>query len=454
MKLASVLCALLTAPLTFLRAHFSNPAKTIFIFLDWDGCTNSMYDASHMTVLKGTLTQLNLLYKECSYDNDNFRYDFSTIHPEPITLPCQGTSYLGGLPYDFNSQCCGGSPSDIDMLFSSVQKQVDISKHNYVHFLNLPYIESNRPPGYACRSSGKAVGGLLQSGQGVLMIPNIQLSVPKGGGDDPTFIYRAALFDSLFHETGHMMSLNHAYSRAHEYGDWSSPMGVGNGMLCHIAPHSFALGWSTPVVTLQVTPNDRWTDFQIPILTKSSVNQVLIKLPNSNHVLYVSVRSKTGNPNVDQQLTKKVRGVESTYTDFEQKVVVHSWERVRNYENRGTYISVDNKLTLVIATVSRGDTFDFAQKAQWWDASVGFDPQGTYAFTYPTPEKIAIKHTSFTPGVGSTVSICFYTTSASACSEGFANPVVSHPTLNVARGKNADGGSAGIQYYTSFVSSW
>jgi len=39
---------------------------------------------SHMNVLKGTLTQLNLLYKECSYDNDNFRYDFSTIHPETL----------------------------------------------------------------------------------------------------------------------------------------------------------------------------------------------------------------------------------------------------------------------------------------------------------------------------------------------------------------------------------
>jgi hypothetical protein len=56
--------------------------------------------------------------------------------------------------------------------------------------------------------------------------------------------------DTVIHELGHTMGLQHAASPAYEYGDGSTTMGSGAGVRCHNAPHTWQLGWSSPIASL------------------------------------------------------------------------------------------------------------------------------------------------------------------------------------------------------------
>ena len=106
--------------------------------------------------------------------------------------------------------------------------------------------------------------------------------------------------DTMFHELGHTLGLQHASTPVAEYGDNSSPMGAYPGVRCLGAAHNWQLGWSDPLYVVDpslLTPGQPLL-FTLPPLSTISTNFIRILPnfigPNGSIPFFVSFRQPVG----------------------------------------------------------------------------------------------------------------------------------------------------------------
>jgi hypothetical protein len=357
-------------------------SNSVFMFADWVGCPSAGigFVPSMVNDTVRAIEGVNAMYAACSYGaHPEFLMDPSKILVRPFSIPCYGIWGKFGskaLTYDYSVNGCGGLDAT-SLVEAAFVPDGDV---RFIYYMNVPY----NPKDYSrCFWAGGS-------------------AVISSGGVGKAYIGTLKIGDasSLIHENGHMFTLMHPVATA-ALNDGSSPMGHGGPTTCYNAPESSVLGWSTALASLNVTADDRWREFALPIFSASPQNHVVVDLQQGNgHRLFLSVRSKEGNANADQTLEPL----------YEKTISVHSYARASGFKFNANLKS-DPALTYVIATIPAGGTFDFRDASSWMQ-----DPSTAPShFSLPRPANIGIKHTHYSPGTGSTVAICFYTDSIAGC---------------------------------------
>lgn len=74
--------------------------------------------------------------------------------------------------------------------------------------------------------------------------------------------------DTIFHELGHNLGLQHSTTPGNEYGDCSCAMGGCSGIRCYSAPQNWRLGWGLTVngndLKTAAVPLAAWRVFDLP----------------------------------------------------------------------------------------------------------------------------------------------------------------------------------------------
>lgn len=84
---------------------------------------------------------------------------------------------------------------------------------------------------------------------------------------------------AYLHELGHNLYLNHAgVNGDNGYGDYSAAMGFCCDLRCYNTPHSYQLGWVSPLDTLSVGSfgAGRWQRYTVPAHVTSPKNFIRI----------------------------------------------------------------------------------------------------------------------------------------------------------------------------------
>ena len=222
-------------------------------------------------------------YKSCSYNKTRFAAAKNVI-VGPIEIPCTGPM-TGKKTYDAESKCDANEIYGIAFAAEAYAKKAGHDLRKYPRrLMMLPELS-------ACPWAGLADVGC--------------------GSSCYTWINGALHLDTVFHEQGHNMGLQHSTSPTQEYGDFSCAMGASGMLRCFNAPQSYALGWADPLAVLNSTnlPDNKWQTYDVPALQTSSVNMLQIfptwtgaKLPT----FYVSYRASAGYDVLTPQYDKKV----------------------------------------------------------------------------------------------------------------------------------------------------
>lgn len=127
---------------------------------------------------------------------------------------------------------------------------------------------------------------------------------------------------AVFHELGHNYGLDHAATTQSTYGDQTCAMGDCCSNRCYNTPHSYQLGWSSPVDGGDMTSANMipgtWTSFNLP--SQILRQQNFIKIDASTWLggvddapisVYVGYRTARG---YDRSMNSTVVGKVSIYT--------------------------------------------------------------------------------------------------------------------------------------------
>mmetsp|Transcript_35080 Transcript_35080/g.78080 ORF Transcript_35080/g.78080 Transcript_35080/m.78080 type:complete len:639 (+) Transcript_35080:103-2019(+) len=103
--------------------------------------------------------------------------------------------------------------------------------------------------------------------------------------------------NTIMHELGHNLGLQHSSYNGNEYADPTCIMGGAGGLRCFNAPQTWALGWSSPIADIDATNSIAgvWQKFVLPAQASSPVSFVRL-LPGASKAgtYFIAYRSNIG----------------------------------------------------------------------------------------------------------------------------------------------------------------
>ena len=196
-----------------------------------------------------SIISLQKYYDECSFHHTTFTEADNIIIPEFVEVPCYGT-YKGGT-YNLLSSC--GSPEIYALTYYAEQYAIS---HN-IKLANHKRRILILPPTSACGWMGLGNVGCGQACT-TWMNGNYEL-------------------DTVFHELGHTMGLQHATTPDNEYGDGSCAMGGCCNVRCFNAPQASNLNWVSVLYDLSSLAVGDVKTVTIPSYMSTNVNYVKFK---------------------------------------------------------------------------------------------------------------------------------------------------------------------------------
>ncbi len=222
-------------------------------------------------VIMGTQGSVDSMLRACSYNASGLSKR-TTIVEQVVPIPCYGQTRNGET---FNSAMCPFSAWG-DYALDYAQSVLGIPVQQYTHRMMIV------PKGNVCSWGGMGYVGCKK---------DCRVWISGDLWDMPV---------AYFHELGHNMGLGHAGVLGVDgYADFSSAMGFCCNTRCHGAPHASALGWSSPIATLdqRALRAGKWISFDVPKSTKTKKNHIVIRPDwnkNIKETLYISYRKREG----------------------------------------------------------------------------------------------------------------------------------------------------------------
>eukprot|EP00877_Chromochloris_zofingiensis_P010829 jgi/Chrzof1/59/Cz01g02040.t1 len=214
-------------------------------------------------------------YKACSYGQASFsQKDGGKVLDTVVNIPCSGTT-PGGNSYD-SSQCPYVDWAAVADDILTKQMGINLKKYNRLIYI----VPSGSSP---CNFGGMGHVGCTSDCKAWL---NGAIALQPA---------------AYLHELGHNLYLNHAgVNGDNGYGDYSAAMGFCCDLRCYNTPHSYQLGWVSPLDTLSVGSfgAGRWQRYTVPAHVTSPKNFIRIN-PDwvdsaAAYHMFISYRKKIG----------------------------------------------------------------------------------------------------------------------------------------------------------------
>lgn len=307
-------------------AHLSIafPFKSVSFWINIHGCRNlttapTSNEMSEFQRYWSTDVDLGAprFFRECSYDSPDFRFDAldHTIFPKVVDIPCTGNSAYSNLQYNFDSHCGlipmyaaqeAGQKAYADMYGEEMSVALGGGYRSII--LNMPL---------TCQWYGVGTQG-CQRGPCYAWVRQDRRRDKK--------------INTLLHELGHTLGLQHSSSSIFQGGDKSCIMGSADDSgTCFNVEKSRQLGWSLPVADLIGTdmPLNDWVSYNVPMLSRSKFNHVTITSPDLGRMkIYISARARAIQGTADSSLNQ----------DFDNKLTIHTSNKTSIGDYQMSYV--------------------------------------------------------------------------------------------------------------------
>lgn len=246
-------------------------------------------------------------HSQCSYNKTTF-LPGDNIVVGPITIPCNGTTSFGAYWY---ADRCGNN--EIWGWASAAENWVATNMPN----LNMSYYKRRiiaMPFMAACGWAGLGSVGCGSTCYTWLQGPY------------------ALQLETVFHELGHNLGLQHSSTPGQEYGDCYCAMGGCQGQRCYNAPQQWRLGWSVPYASLNqsTVPVGAWRAYPIPAMQNSPGSGLLGNTAppsDANHLRITPNWQATGSTQLTVYVSfrRRINGDWGLASDGANMVHIHTY---------------------------------------------------------------------------------------------------------------------------------
>lgn len=214
-------------------------------------------------------------FNACSPNSNIYNPIDNQLYSNVINIPCTGISPISKYAYDFNSIC------SLFEIYAIQEYARQLQPTGRIIMLNMPT---------TCQWYGTGDQGCIDSKCSIWISTIAAI---------PTNTQYTVMTNTILHELGHTLNLNHASSSSYEYGDCSCIMGcASNAGTCYNAINTRLLNLSTPVADLTEIDLAIPKNYIVPIYTQNTQNHITITLDQMipGWVLYLSARSSDASP--------------------------------------------------------------------------------------------------------------------------------------------------------------